>query len=88
MRSAVGNLFTIIVVLLEPPACVHVLDSVGIECGRVCERTVLFVLECEVTSNEGSGRVVGIHSDRNIQQESLVGMWMTPFGASDTRLLA
>ena len=88
MRSAVGNLFTIVVVLLKPPACVHVLDSVGIECGGVLERTVSFVLECEVTSNEGSGRIVDIPSDRSIQRESLIGMCLAPFGASEAGLLA
>ena len=65
MRS-VDDLFTIIVVLLKPLICVNMLDSVGIKCGRVFKWAVAFVLECEVTSNEDSGRVVNIPSDWSI----------------------
>ena len=34
MRSDVGDLFTIVVVLLKPPTCVNVIDSVGSSVGE------------------------------------------------------
>ena len=66
VRSDVGDLFTIDVVLLEPSTCVNVLNSDGIKCWRVFEWTVVVFPDCEVTSYEGSDRVVCIPSDRRL----------------------